>query len=45
MLLTALCLHQRDLAGALREVPFVLLPLLIVYLQYPFGDLGRRFAR
>ncbi len=43
--LTALCLHQRDLAGALRELPFVLLPLLIVYLQYPLGDLGKIFGR
>jgi hypothetical protein len=45
LLLTAPCLHQRDLAGALREVPFVLLPLLIVYLQYPLGELGRVFGR
>jgi hypothetical protein len=45
LLLTALCLQQRDLLGALREVPFVLLPLLIVYLQYPLGDLGRLFGR
>lgn len=36
LFLTALYLHQRDLKGALIELPFVILPLVIIYLQYPF---------
>ena len=36
LLLTALCLNQRDLKGAFIELPFVILPLVIIYLQYPF---------
>ena len=39
LLLTALCLNQRDLKGAFIELPFVILPLVIIYLQYPFDFL------
>lgn len=36
LFLTALYLHQRDLKGAFIELPFAILPLVIIYLQYPF---------
>jgi hypothetical protein len=39
LLLTALCLNQRDLKGAFAELPFAVLPLVIIYLQYPFDYL------
>jgi len=39
LFLTALYLNQRDLKGAFIELPFLILPLIIIYLQYPFDYL------
>ena len=37
LLILALQLHQRNLAGAATEVPFLLLALLVLYLHHPLA--------
>ncbi len=37
LLLTALYLQQRDFKGVLTELPFMLLPLLLIYLRHPLS--------
>lgn len=37
LLILALQLHQRNLAGAGAEVPFLLLALLVLYLRHPLA--------
>lgn len=37
LMLTALYLQQRDIKGALIELPFMILPLVMIYLQHPLA--------
>jgi len=37
LLMAALYLNQRDIKGALVELPFMIMPLVILYLQHPLA--------
>ncbi|WP_339814655.1 hypothetical protein [uncultured Imperialibacter sp.] len=37
LLIVALCLQQRDFKTALVELPFMILPLVMIYLKHPLA--------